>query len=227
MELCRDLLELEHSGDFHAYGLKLFEAAFPVGSDLQRGIYSLVDTARQQGRRLRLRLLVDPAAPAEVHGIHWELLTDGKDFEVGRSPETAFSRYISRPHNVGREPEKPRMLCVISAPLNAHRYGLAPIDYEYTRRRLEDAMSELHRSLKIDFLKRPITPERLRKQLKDGRYELLHVHGHGIRAHSGESALVLEDSECEVNFTSESALRGHRPWPPPSQADHAGCVPWR
>ena len=207
-DLRRSLLELEHAGDFQAYGKELFGAAFPVGSDLHRGIYSVFDAARKEERRLRLRLNVDPAAPPEWHGLHWELLTDGRDFEVGRSPETVFSRYVSQPYGVGPSPHRKRMLCVISAPIDAHRYNLAPIDYEYTRRRLEAALEGLHRSLKIDFLERPITPERLRKQLKSRRYEVLHVHGHGTRTHGGESALVLEDHEHKVNFTSESALRG-------------------
>ena len=207
-DVYQTLLELEHRKDFGGYGKVLFEAIFPVAGEPQRGLYSMLDRARREETRLRLRLNVDTGVPSHLHGLHWELLKDGKDFEAGRSPETAFSRYISRPDTIGPPPGTPRMLCVIAAPIDAHRHKLAPIDFEYTRRQLETSLAALRDSLRIEFLERPVTPERLRQQLRAKRYDLLHVHGHGTLPSRGESALVLEDADHRVNLTPESALRG-------------------
>ena len=206
-ELFRRLLELDNARDPQGYGRTLFEAVFPPGSEMQRGIYSIFDSTRKDKRRLRLRLNIDSGAPPQTSTLHWELLTDGKDFEVGRSPETVFSRYIPRPYVVPTQ-ARPRMLCVIAAPIDVHRYNMAPIDYDYTVRQLEKSFADLRASLEIEFLDRPVTPERLRAQLRRKRYDLLHIHGHGALPRQGESALVLENDDHKVKFTTESALRG-------------------
>ena len=207
-DLLQRLLELEHSKDFDGYGQALFAAAFPVGSDLHRGIYSVLDSSRRDEQQLRFRLNIDGGAPTELHALHWELLADGRDFAVGRSPVTVFSRYVSRPHPFGQSPTKPRMLCVIAAPIDVHRYQMAPIDYDYTLRKLEQCFADLRAGLEIDYLERPVTPERLRDALKRRRYDLLHIHGHGTLPRRGESALVLENNEHKACFTTESAVRG-------------------
>jgi len=118
-----------------------------------------------------------------------------------------FSRYVSRPYAVGPPPAKPRMLCVIAAPIDAHRYRLAPIDYDVTRRRLVDCLADLRRDLEIEFLDRPVTAEKLRDRLRNGGFHLLHLHGHGTIPRHGESVLVLEDGDHKVRFATESALR--------------------
>ncbi len=204
--LSRQLRELEHSKDFQGYGQALFEATFPSGSELRRGIYSLLDSSRRERKRLRLRLFVERAAPVPLHSLHWELLTDGRDLAIGRSPETVFSRYISRPHALGPSPTRPRMLCAIAAPTDIERYGMAAIDYDGTLRQLDELFAGLSDSLRIDFLHRPVSPERLREQLSSQAYHLLHIYGHGALPSQGESALVLEDSDYQVRLTTESAL---------------------
>ena len=206
-ELFGRLLEMEHTKDFSGYGQALFEAVFPIGGELSRGIYSVLDHMRKEEKRLRLRLNIDRGVPSEIHGLHWELLTDGKEFEVGRSPETVFSRYIPRPHIAVPAAARPKMLCVIAAPIDVHRYDMAPIDYDYAFRQLEKSFKGLEGGLEIDFFDRPATPERLRIQLKKKRYDMLHVHGHGILPRQGEAALVFEDADHKVNFATESALR--------------------
>ena len=204
--LSRQLRELEHAKDFSGYGQALFEAIFPPESELRRGIYSLLDRSRKERGRLRLRLHVERAAPVPLHSFHWELMTDGRELAIGRSPETVFSRYISRPHSIGPAPVRPRMLCAIAAPTDVERYGMATIDYEETLCRLDELFVELRDRLQIDFLHRPVNPERLRKQLRSRPYHLLHIHGHGALPRQGEAALVLEDSSHKVRLTTESAL---------------------
>lgn len=201
------LLELEHTKDYQGYGRALFNAAFPAGTSLHRGIYSALDSSRKEGRRIRLRLNIDSAIPEGVHNFHWELISDGDDFEPARSPETLFSRYVSQPFAIGPAPSKPRLLCVIAAPIDAHRYQMAPIDYDLTSRHLRACFSQLEGHLEVDFLERPTTPERLREVLQNNKYELLHIHGHGTIARGGESALVLEDAQHKAHFTTETALR--------------------
>ena len=201
------LLELEHQKKFEDYGKALFEAAFPSGGDLLRGLYSVLDGSLKLGKRLRFRLNIDPGAPARLHTLHWELLTDGRDFEVGRSPETLFSRYVSQPYIVSPAPAKAKMLCVIAAPIDVQEYGMAPIEYEGARRNLDTCCSSLRGELEIDYLERPARPDKLRDRLKKGCYDLLHVHGHGVIPREREAALVLEDAEHRVKFTTESDLR--------------------
>lgn len=205
--LCRRLLELEHAKKYQAYGRTLFEATFPAGSETQRGLFATFDSARKEERRLRLRLNLEPGTPPEVHGLHWELLNDGRDFELGRSPETVFSRYVSQPSPIGSTPLKARLLCVIAAPTDGHRrFQLAPIDYHLTARGFEECLAGLHDQLEVDILERPVTPERLRDALKHGGYHFLHFHGHGMVPRQGEAALVLEDDNHQVHFTPESAF---------------------
>lgn len=208
-ERCHVILELEHAKDFDGYGQALFAAAFPAGSDLQRGLYSVLDSARHDAKQLRLRLNIEGGTPARLHALHWELLADGKDFAAGRSPSTVFSRYVSpsQPQPLAQAPVKPRMLCVIASPIDIHRHKMAPIDYDYARRRLEDeCFTRLRAGLEIDYLERPVTPEKLREALKSRRYDLLHLHGHGTLPRRGESALVLEGDDFKVSFMKESAL---------------------
>ncbi|NJL26507.1 MAG: CHAT domain-containing protein [Thermoanaerobaculia bacterium] len=202
------LRELELAKDYQGYGRALFDACFPAGSELHRGIYSMLDRSRSEKRRIRLRLNVDTTLAEAVHNFHWELISDGDELEPARSPEILFSRYVAQPFVVGPAPTTPRLLCVIAAPTDAHHYQMAPIDYDLTSRYLKEYLAKLQGRLEIDFLERPATPERLREKLQSGKYHLLHVHGHGMMPRDGEAALVLENADHKVNFTTESALRG-------------------
>ena len=203
-DLSQQLLEYEHGKDFLGYGKALFDATFPLGSELYRGICSLRD--RYPDAAMRFRLNIDSAA-RPLHSLHWELLTDGEDFAIGRSPRTAFSRCVSRPDPPGPTPARPEMLCVIAAPIDAGSRHLASVDYDYTRRELDQIFRDLPTRLEVRYLERPATVEKLRDQLSRHRSNLLHVHGHGILPRTGESALVLEDDEGKVALAKESVLR--------------------
>lgn len=204
--LCQRLLELEHAKNYQAYGQTLFEATFPIGSETLRGLYIAFDSSRKEKQCLRVRLNLEHGTDPRIHALHWELLTDGRDFEIGRSPETVFSRYVSQPSVVGRAPAKARMLCVIAAPTDSHRYQMAPIDYHLTVRSFEECLIHLKNDLEVEILERPVTAERLRDALQHGGFNFLHFHGHGAVPQQGESALVLEDDNYRVHFTTESAL---------------------
>lgn len=205
--LRHQLLELEHAGNHRAYGKTLFEATFPAGTQTHRGLYSTLDSARQGKSRLRLRLCFEPGTLPGFQALHWELLNDGEDFEISRSPETAFSRYVAQPVPIGTPPVKPRLLCVIAAPTNSHRYKLAPIDYHLVASRFRGCLAGLQGRLDVVLLERPVTPEKLREKLQEGTFHFLHFHGHGMVPRDEEAALVLEDEQHRAQFTKESTLR--------------------
>lgn len=199
------LREHELAGAHAAYGRALFDAVFPVESNARRGLFSAFDHVLKEDRRLRLRLSL-PQGDAALRALHWELMSDGHDLVLGRSPQVVLSRYVPRPYLLTPAPARPRLLCVVAAPIDAHRYRLAPIDYAHTADRLRAIFASLAGAIDIDILPRPVTAERLRDALQQGEHQLLHIHGHGALSRGGESALVLEDEDSKASFVRESAL---------------------
>ncbi len=206
--LVRDLRELENGGEHAAYGRKLFAALFPPGGDVTRVLFSTFDSVEGNERRLRLRLSLDPEISPEIQGLHWELMSNGDEFVVGRSAEIVFSRYVALPGRVSAAPKRPRLLCVIAAPKDSHRrpYGLAPIPYDLVRQELEAVLGDVSDKIEVKILDRPVTPERVREELVRGEFDLLHFYGHGMSSREGEAALVLEDDQNRMLRVKESTL---------------------
>ncbi len=192
-----------------AYGRTLYDALCPPGSPLREGLREAIREAERSERRLRLRLHLSPELPEWAHSLYWELLVDpDRRLSLSRSPDTAFSRYspVSRPLGLSVT-GRPRLLCVISAPENIEKYGMAAIDAAEVRRRLEALLSELGEEIDVSYLDPPATPARLRERLvSGGGFHLLHIFGHGVVEKKGISALVLEDDRRQVRFVDEELL---------------------
>lgn len=199
------LLELELEPE--KYGSELFHSVFPAGSALREGLHEALLSARAGARRLRLRLHLAPDVPPEIHALSWELLYDPeRKVPLGRSPDTAFSRYSTVPLEAGQAVrERLRMLLVIAAPSDAERYQMAPLDEEAIRGRLEASLEELKSYMDVDFLAAPATPGRLRDQLGRDTYHVLHIVGHGLVRGRG-ARLVLQNEDGSARLVEESVL---------------------
>jgi hypothetical protein len=202
-----DLVALEL--DPAAYGRELYDALCPPGCALREGLREAILEAERTERRLRLRFHLSPDLPEWAHCLYWELLVDpDRRLALSRSPDTAFSRYspVSRPLGLSVT-GRPRLLCVISAPENIGKYGMAEIDGNEVRERLESLFGELGEEIEVSYLEPPATLARLRERLMTGGgFHLLHVFGHGVVERRGVSALVLEDERRQVRFVEEELL---------------------
>ncbi|MCP4655830.1 MAG: CHAT domain-containing protein [bacterium] len=189
------------------YGTFLFEALFPsAGDDLLAGYREALAIAQHEEKRLRLRLYVATTAPPKLQDLHWEFLYDAKKkIALGRSRDTAFSRYLS----VDREPpaavaEKPRLLVVVSSPRNLAEYHLAALDPEEMRQSIECGLSALKPLVSCEFLEGPATASRIRDRLVAGRFHALHLLGHGLlRSDRAAASLVLEGEDGRAVLTEE------------------------
>lgn len=197
-------LEDEHE----AYGLALYEAVFPANSELREGLREAIVAAEREKNRLRFRLHLSLDLPDWVHGLYWELLADPeRQLALARSPDTAFSRYLDARRAKGAPaPGRPRLLCVVSAPSDVTRYGMAEIRREEVLRSLEASFGALADDVEVAFLEPPATLGRLRDRLMEkGSFQLLHFFGHGL-SRNGVSALVLENEQGRVHAVDEKLL---------------------
>jgi hypothetical protein len=205
-DLAERLLALED--EHEAYGHALYEAVFPANSELREGLREAIVAAEREKNRLRFRLHLSLDLPDWVHALYWELLDDpDRRLALARSPDTAFSRYLDARRAKGAPaPGRPRLLCVISAPSDVTRYGMAEIRRDEVRQNLEAAFKELADDVEVSFLEPPATLGRLRNRLTEkGSFQLLHFFGHGL-SRNGVSALVLENEQGRVQPADEKLL---------------------
>lgn len=205
-QLATTLFELELEPE--AYGAALYDAVFQAGSEVREGLREAIVAAEQEKCRLRFLLHLAPTLPDWCHGLFWELLTDNaRHLALARSPDTAFSRYLG----VRRAPgapstRRPRLLCVISAPIDSQSFGLAEIRRSEVVERLRKPFGMLAEAVDIAILEPPATLGRLREKLMEqGGFHLLHFFGHG---HKGRSAaeLAMEDDQGRAHFVAEELL---------------------
>jgi hypothetical protein len=205
-DLAERLLALEDEPE--AYGLALYEAVFPRDSELREGLRESILAAEREKSHLRFRLHLSLDLPDWVHALYWELLTDPDcHLALARSPDTAFSRYLDARRAQGVPARgRPRLLCVISAPSDVARYGMAEIRRDEVLRSLKSSFEALVDDVEVAFLEPPATLGRLRDRLMEkGEFQLLHFFGHGL-SRNGVSALVLEDEQGRVQPVDEKLL---------------------
>lgn len=205
-EILTRLRELET--DPLSYGSLLFDTVFCAGSRPHIGFQTALTLARAKQQRLRFRLKIATDHPV-LHGLFWELLHDtSQQLPIGCSPDTVLSRYAEIPLEPGAPVMgRPRLLCMIAAPRDHQRYGLSAIDYETVKRDLETALEPTRHILDFELLDPPATLLRLRAQLHENEYHLLHILGHGV-VHAGDrSCLVLEKSDGSADFLPEEQLQ--------------------
>ncbi len=188
--LSGDILGWQPSGDHPRDGRKLFTALF--GSSATQRAW---DTARAGPLSCRVRLRISPDAAA-LHALPWELMNDGTSI-IAADEHTPFSRYVpvSKPWGSKVAAPPARMLALIANPGNLREtYGLPALDVRVEKFLLARGVAAIDPgALRLDFMRPPITLERLGQALQDG-YHLLHIIAHSrINARDGGTELLLED----------------------------------
>ncbi len=194
---------LESELDAIQYGTFLFTALLPRESDLLAGYREGFAIAQHEDKRLRLHMRIALDAP-KLHDLHWELLYDPwKRVALGRSRDTALSRFLDVPVEL-RPPvdEKPRLLVVLSTPDDLDDFSLPGIDRDELQQSVERALAPLRNLAVFEFLEGPATPGRIRQRLRGGTFHALHLCAHGFFK-GGRQALVLEDENRQADFVEE------------------------
>lgn len=205
VELRRKLLGAEL--EVERYGTLLFRALFPGdGDELLLGFRESLAIAQRENRRLRLRLHLDSAAPQPLHELLWELLYDPqRRTALGRSPDTALSRYLS----VAAEPgtaviERPKLLVVTSCPRDLAEYGLPEIDRKSAEDSILGALAPLREAWQVESFSGPVTAGALRNALVSGGYHAVHLLAHGmVHRERRTASLALETSDGHTHLVDE------------------------
>ena len=145
---------------------------------------------RKKGLRVKLRI-----QPPELAVLPWEFMYDPRAGDyICLSTQTPLVRYIDTPQVVeplGIAPPL-KILGVIANPV-----GLAPLDAENEKRRLETALGELvgRQQVAFSWLEHATWRE-LQRALRKSHWHILHFIGHGgFDAVSDEGYIVMEEDD--------------------------------
>jgi hypothetical protein len=159
------------------------------------------DRAARDGRGVRLILSL--ASTPELLSVPWELLYIRPTF-LASQRRTPVVRYLET-----GEPPPPsaihgavRVLGVVASPT-----GLPPLDVAGERRRVEHALAAMVAKglIVLDWCD-PATPRRLREQLRDGSYHVLHYIGHSNFTDHGDGILYLDAEDGQPAPVTEAVL---------------------
>jgi len=189
------VLDWVPSGDAVTDGRYLFDQLFRDESP-RKGWNIARGQADLQGAPRRIRLRIDANA-SELHQLPWELLHED-DVMLSAAEATPFSRYLPISQPWGRPvADRPlRVLAVIANPPDlADRYHMTPLDVDLERYVLASAFAGIDpRRLRLEFLKPPVTLERLSRAMMEEGYHWLHFVGHGrYNSRQQRLDLLMED----------------------------------
>jgi hypothetical protein len=158
------------------------------------------DTAQTGPLPCRVRLRISPDASA-LHAIPWELMDDGTRV-IAADAHTPFSRYlpVSQPWGSKVTATPVRILALIANPANLQEaYGFPRLNVKLEKFLLAKSAASIEPgALRLDFMRPPITVDRLGQSL-DWGYHLVHVITHSrINARDGQTELLLEDKDGRV-----------------------------
>jgi len=176
--------------DPEGFGRALF-GALRGGAFGEKFLNSLRLTQAGEQTHLRIRLSFDPERVGRVGSMPWELLcwSDHREF-LGRNLRTPIVRHLITERPILRpEPlSHLRILLVLSSPA-----GFPPLGIERERTLVEDAWAGFT-AVELTFLRQP-TLERLRREVRDRPFDVLHFIGHGEISPEGEGTVILETAE--------------------------------
>jgi len=175
--------------------------------------------AEKAGGKLRVILQVDVGS--EYPAYRWEYITD-----PGYETPTPLAVFEKQPFfrlhggSDGKPvvPARPlRILVAICDPVDLEGNGLADLDPVVEQNILKKAMAPLVKNglVKCDVLvgteTGPVTLDRIKEVLQDGRYHVLHLLAHGVYRKLAESrikcALVLEDADRCMDYVYAHQLK--------------------
>ncbi len=184
-------------------GAELFNAL--LQPELKDAYYQVLGHATNQGKGVRLRLVLDES----VSTLPWEFLcTPQQDF-VNLNPETPIIRYIERPH--------PAPSVKIDLPLNvlvviANPTRFSQLDAAGEKARIVQALAPLQEQglVHVSYIEGPDTWPRLIDALRPDETHILHFIGHGTVAENSQTAeglLVMEDLDGAAKLVGSELFR--------------------
>lgn len=209
----------ESSGDLAQDGQQLFAALFRDDA-VRKGWHVARGHAESRKAHRRVRLRIDAGAD-ELYQLPWELLHED-DVMLTAAEATPFSRYIpvQKPWPKPANTWPIRVLCVIANPHDLlERYSLAPLNVDLEKYIIASAFAAIDaQRIRLEFLKPPVTLERLSRAMLRGGYQWLHFVGHTrLNMRQGRVDLLLADDLGSTRAISDRlfcrmlALQGVQP----------------
>lgn len=168
--------------DFKELGRNLFSVLFPAQvGELYASEWS---AAVKAGQGVRIRLHLRPANPelAWLTRIPWELIYDDRAGGFScLNPLNPLIRHLDLTRPVERVPFRPPIRVLVAA---ANPSGFSELDLDGETERIEES-----RLVRVEVLK-AAGPEDLRRELRRGRYQIIHFMGHGLTS-SDNGSLVF------------------------------------
>lgn len=182
-------------------GTTLFDQA--IRDQVKELYYQCLGQAQQQGKGLRMRLVLDPA----LSDLPWEFLcTPQKEF-LALDPRTPIVRYVELPTPaVPLKADLPlRILVVIAGPKD-----FQPLDSAAEMQRIDQALKPLQEKglVQVSFIEGPDTWPRLIDALRPNETHILHFIGHGsFDEKTGEGLLVMEGEDGNARLIGSDRFR--------------------
>ncbi len=210
-------------GDFREYGEQLFSRLF--ADDMLRRYYDDARrVAKADGRRLRLRLCIEPTL-SDLHELRWETLTDYRDREwLLETDLLSFSRFLAgksgKPRPLRGRGELRTLVAIANpADLEAEDYRSAKggqrlhrVDVAKEKRRAKGSLQDLYDedcALTSDPLNPGIvTMPKLCQRLRDG-FDVVYLVSHGALIKKGDQRgpqLLLEGPDGRGQAEPAKAL---------------------
>lgn len=174
------------------FGNTLFRHVF--AGQVQSGLQRSLDSARQQGQGMRIRLRLSDA-PA-LADLPWEFLYDPTQSHfLAYSTLTPLVRYLDLPNTVAPLAVQPplKVLVMIANPRD-HSYSTLNVEEEW--RKVQGALAELETRGLVQVTRlEAATLSALQRQLRRDQYHIFHFVGHGGFDNQTQSGVLLLEDE--------------------------------
>ncbi len=182
------------------FGNTLFRHVF--AGQVQSGLQRSLDSARQQGQGVRIRLRLSDA-PA-LADLPWEFLYDPTQSHfLAYSTLTPLVRYLDLPNTVAPLAVQPplKVLVMIANPRD-HSYTTLNVEEEW--RKVQGALTALETRGLVQVTRlEAATLSALQRQLRRDQYHIFHFVGHGgFDSQTQSGVLLLEDEQGRSRLVS-------------------------
>lgn len=182
------------------FGNTLFSHVFAgqVQSCLQRSL----DSARQQGQGLRIRLRLRDVP--ELADLPWEFLYDpAQSHFLAYSNVTPLVRYLDLPQTVAPLAVQPPLKVLVMI-ANPHDHSYSTLDVEDEWHKVQDALADLEKRGLVQVTRlEAATLSALQRYLRRDQYHIFHFVGHGgFDQQTQSGVLLLEDEQGRSRLVS-------------------------